>query len=114
MIHGETVSVSYRTFGQVDECGNEEESYSEPTEVENVLVGRGETIDLIEDGQPYAVRADKRFCFPRGFAGDLRGALITREGVTYKVMGEPTSITDANIPGSIPWNVRVEARAYDG
>lgn len=114
MIHGETVLVSYRDFGATDEYGNEVEEYTEPIEVGNVLVGRGDTVDEIEGGQPYAIRADKRFCFPRGFDGDLRGALVTREGVTYKVMGEPSSITDANIPSGIDWNIRVEARVYDG
>lgn len=118
MIHSETVSVSLRTFAGTDEYGNDIEEYGEPFDVENVLVGRGDSIDRIENGQPYSVKSDKRFCFPKGFPEDLRGAIITRTEergeVSYKVEGEPVEITGENIPNAIPWNVRVEAVRYDG
>lgn len=113
-IYGETVSVSYRVWGAQDEYGNDAEEYTEPEDVENVLVGTGEQEDLIESGRPYAFKADKRFCFPRGFAKDLRGALVRREGTVYKIVGDPTSITDANIPAGIDWNIKAEAVVYDG
>ena len=114
MIAGETVTVRFRTFGEVDEYGNESEGYSDPVTFENVLVGRGGTVDRIEDGHPYEIRADRRFCFPRGFSGDLRGALITRGDATYQVIGDPVPITDENIPGGIPWNIKAEAVRFDG
>lgn len=114
MIFGETVSVSFRDFGPVDAFGNGEITYTEPVEYDDILVGRGSTVDVITDGQLVAIKADKRFCFPRGFDRDLRGALITRGGVTYKVVGDPSPITDANIPPSIRWNIRAEAVIYDG
>lgn len=114
MIHGETVSVSLRTFDGKDEYGNAVEVYGTPFNVSNVLVGKPETRDRIEEGHPYAIEADKRFCFPRGFAQDLRGALITRMGSTYKVVGEPMLLTEANVPTGIPWNLYVEAVRFDG
>lgn len=114
MIHGETVSVSLRYFNVVDEYGNEVEEYGEEFLVPNVLVGKPETRDRIEDGQPYAISADKRFCFPRGFRFDLRGARIRRMGATYKVVGEPMILTDANVPPNVPWNLYVEAVRFDG
>lgn len=113
-IHGEPVSVSLRSTGELDEYGNEAEEYSEPFVVENVLVGRGDTVDVIEDGQPYAVKADRRFCFPRGWSKDLRGAIIERMGATYKVIGDPSPITDENIGNLIDWNIKAEAVRYDG
>lgn len=113
-IHGETVSVQLFQSGNVDEYGNDITGYSEPIEVANVLIGTGDTVDLIEDGQPYAIKADKRFCMPRAWDEDLRGALITWNGLTYKVIGAPTPITDANIPSGIDWNIKAEAVLYDG
>lgn len=114
MIAGETVSVRFRLFGETDEYGNEVEGHSDPVDFENVLVGRGGTVDEIENGQPYAIRADRRFCFPKGFEGDLRGALIERRGITYKVVGEPVDYTEENLPPGVPWNTRAEAVRYDG
>lgn len=113
-IHGETVSVRLRRFGAVDEYGNDVEEYTEPIEVENVLVGKTGTKDHIGEGLPYAMEADKRFCFPRGWTEDLRGALITRMGATYKVIGDPTPITDENIPRGIDWNIRADTVRFDG
>lgn len=113
MISGETVSVQLRSFGATDAYGNEIEVYSEPQDVGNVLCGRGGSVDLERDGQPYAIKADRRFCFPRGYSADLRGALITREGVTYQVVGIPFDSTEENLPG-LPWNMRVEAVFYNG
>lgn len=114
MIAGETVSVSLRTFLGQDEYGNDIEEYSEPFEVDNVLVGKADTEDAIGETQPYAIKADRRFCFPKGFDEDLRGALITRKGITYKAVGEPFDLTEENLPAIIPWNLRVEAVRFDG
>lgn len=114
MIHGETVSVSLRTFDGTDEYGNAVEVYGTPFDVANVLIGKPDARDNIEEGHPYAIVADKRFCFPRGFTEDLRGALITRRGSTYKVVGEPKLLTEANIPPNVPWNLYVEAAMFDG
>ena len=114
MIFGETVSVSYRVFGDEDDFGNAVITYTQPEDVEDVLVGRGSTVDVFTEGQLLAIRADKRFCFPKGFSKDLRGALITRGGITYQVVGDPSPITEANIPPGTRWNIRAEAVVYDG
>lgn len=113
-IHGETVSVALRTFGEVDEYGNETEGWGVPFEVENVLVGKADTSDEIGDGQPYAIKADKRFCFPKGYDEDMRGALIWWRGMEYQVVGDPTPYTEANLPPLVSWNLRVEAARRDG
>lgn len=113
-IYGETVSVRLRQFGALDEYGNDTETYSEPIEVENVLVGKTGTSDLIDDAHPYGMKMDKRFCFPRDWTEDLRGALITRMGTTYQVIGSPSPLTDANIPYGIDWNVYADTVVYDG
>lgn len=114
MLSGETVSVSLLTFGDADAYGNPAEIYGEPQQVANVLCGRGSSVDLNRDGQPYAIQADRRFCFPKGYDEDLRGALITHNGETYKVVGEPFMSTESNTPPGVPWNLRAEAVRFDG
>ena len=114
MISGETVLVSLLVLGSDDAYGNPVKSYTEGTEVGGVLCGRGSSVDLVRDGQPYAIQSDKRFCFPKGYAEDLRGAIITHDGFEYEVVGEPVRSTDANMPPGLPWNLRVEAVRRDG
>lgn len=114
MIYGETVSVSLRTFIGQDGYGNDNEVYGEPFDVENVLVGKGGTYNRIEGGQPYAIEADRLFCFPKGFEEDMRGALITRNGKTYKVVGEPVDFTHENLPALVPWDLKCQAVRFDG
>ena len=113
-IKGETVQVSFRQFGEVDALGNGSVTFSEPIEVADVLIGRGETYNEVEDGRLYAVQAEKSFCFPRDWTQELRGALITFDGKTYQVVGEPMRITDANIPPGIRWNIKCQAVRHDG
>ena len=114
MIMGETVTVELLELEQEDAFGNAEESYSEPIEVENVLVGRGNQYDEREDGRPNEMRTDILFCFPNEWQYDLRNAVITRKGKSYKVVGDPTEYTQENIPPGIPWNMRVGAVRHDG
>lgn len=114
MIRGETVTVRFLVLGSLDAYGNETVTYSAPAQVDDVLVGKGQTVDVIRDGQPFAVQCDKSFCFPRGWSQDLRGALIEWDGETYEVVGSPMRITDANIPPLIRWNVKAGAVRRDG
>lgn len=114
MISGETVSVSLLMFDGRDEYGNDSPVYGEPFDVENVLVGKGGAYDRIEEGRPYAMQADRLFCFPKGFAEDMRGALITRDGKTYKVVGDPVDFTPDNLPPKTPWNLKCQAVRFDG
>ena len=113
MIYGETVFVSEREFGVKDAFGNEVKSYATPYQVTNVLVGRGSVRDESNDGRPYTVRTDISFCFPRGFDGDLRGALVECRGKHYELV-DSYELTDANIPPDIPWNRRAEGGRVDG
>lgn len=111
-IKGETVAVSLRSFGETDGLGNGAVVYSDPVEVDNVLVSKGRQYDRVSQGQVYSYQSDIAFCFPRGYTEDLRGARITRGGKTYEVVGDPSELTDANIPPAIEWNIRAEARFY--
>lgn len=113
MIRGETVEVRLRQFGAVDPYGNAAEQYSKPISVDNVLVGIASTVNVVNDGQPYEIQADRRFCFPRWWTEDLRGALITRRGKTYQVVGDPTELTEDNLP-DLPWNIYAETVRTDG
>ena len=106
--------MSYRVFSDKDALGNEVLTYTEPAEVEDVLIGKGSTYNRAEEGRLYAVEADKSFCFPREWDVDLRGARITYDGITYQVVGVPARITDANIPPGIRWNIKVNAEVFDG
>lgn len=114
MIRGEIVSVRFPTLGSEDAYGNEAVDYSTPMQVDDVLIGRGSTVDVIRDGQPFAIQCDKSFCFPRGWTQDLRGALVDWDGKTYEVVGSPTRITDENIPPLSRWNIKAEAVRRDG
>lgn len=114
MLHSETVSVSLRTFQGTDELGNDIEMHGDPFYVTGVLIGKQSTKDRIEPGRPYAMEQTTRFCFPRGFAHDMRGAIISRGSKRYKVVGEPTFLTEANIPPNIDWNLYCEAVRFDG
>ena len=114
VIAGETVKVSLRDFGAKDEFGNPVESFSVPVDVANVLVGRRSTRADEEPGRPYGVESTTAFCFPRDYLADLRGARIERGGKTYEVVGDPTMLTDENLPPAIAWNIRAEAVVRDG
>lgn len=113
MIQGETVTVQLRQFGAVDAYGNPARVYAAPVTVENVLIGRCTPRADETGAHPYAIEDGCVFCFPRDYTGDLRGALITRDGSTYEVDGDPMEYTAANLP-PLPWNIKVEAVRRDG
>lgn len=114
MIYGETVIVSTRLWGATDAFGNKIKQYSAtPSQVSDVLVGRGSVRDESENGRPYAVKTDISFCFPRSYTGDLRGALVECRGKTYELV-DAYELTDANIPPDIRWNKRAEGVRIDG
>lgn len=113
MIHGETVFVRERLFAEKDAFGNDRVVYGEPVQVSDVIVGRGHVRDESRDGRPYTVKTDISFCFPRGYAGDLRGALVKRGGHEYELV-DVYELTDANIPPDIRWNKRGEGVRVDG
>ena len=115
MIQGETVTVQARIFGRRDPYGNEIKEYEQPVKVAGVLCGRRTQRDEYEGGRPYAFSETFTFCFPKSYKGDLRGALITRDqGDVYEVVGDPTRYTEANLPGLVPYNIKVEAVRRDG
>jgi hypothetical protein len=113
MIRGESVTVELRRFGEVDAYGNATESYAPPVTVDDVLIGDGGVVQRVEDGEPHALRYDRTFHFPRGWASDLRGAHVTHGGHTYEVV-DAVGYTDANMPPGIRWNMVAKAVRFDG
>lgn len=113
-ITGETVTVSLRDFGAHDAYGNPVERFGEPFEVANVIVGKPTTKADYSEEHPEGIEMHVAFCFPRGFSHDLRGARVTRAGKTYEIVGDPSELTEANIPPLIEWNIRAEAVRLDG
>ena len=113
IIHGETVVVRLKQFGETDAYGNPIESYAKPVEVSNVVVGSGGVEMTRRDGQPHALEYDRTFYFPLGYNDDLREAIITRDGVDYEAV-DAFTYTEKNIPPGIDWNAVVKAVRFDG
>lgn len=110
MIRGETVYVR-RVTGTTNGRLGPEPTYSDPERVDGVLVAPetvGETSYLRPDGET----CDYTLHFPRGYAQDLRGALVTVRGHDFRVVGSPAPYTEANAPGR--WTMPVQVVRADG
>lgn len=110
MIRGETVTVRHvegTTQGRI----GPEPTYGEPETVANVLVVPS-TLDESAYLRPDGVSVDYTLHFPRGYAQDLRGALVTVRGKEYRVVGAPAPYTEGNVPGA--WTMPVQAVRSDG
>lgn len=110
LIKGETVAVIDRPVTR-DEVG--EPTYGEPvrTEVGDVLVAPGATADLDAD-RPEGVTVAYTLCFPKDFAGALRGREVEVRGEVFRVVGDPRPYAASNTPG--PWNLTVGVTRADG
>lgn len=111
MIRGETVHVSVVERGGNDRLGVPSRTYAEPVAVHNVVVVPS-TANEISYERPDGVLVTYTLHFPRGFAEDLRGALVTVRGETYKVIGDPHPYTESNVRG--PWTMPVQVGRSDG
>lgn len=111
VIRGETVSVSLVTGSTTGRLGGSVPTYGKPADVANVLVvpSTGDESDYL---RPEGVRVDYTLHFPRGYDSDLRGAIVTVRGETFRVVGEPHSYTEANVMG--PWTMPVSVVRHDG
>ena len=112
LIRGEAVTVIRRAVMR-DELGEptEVEGASSIEEVANVLVAPGATSDL-DSSRPEGVTVSLTLCFPKSYAGDLKGCAVVVRGKPYEVVGDPIRYVEENTPGD--WNLTVEARRVDG
>ena len=107
-----TLYVRERVPGARDRLGNEEPAWSEPRAVPGCLLAPADAADLGGD-RPEGARAAARAHFPKGFSGDLRGALVSPGGGTWlRVVGEPSAYPDGAVRG--PWNMHVLLGRTDG
>lgn len=110
MIRGETVTVRHAggtTQGRLGPVP----SYGESVAVENVLVVPS-TLDETTYLRPDGMSVDYTLHFPRGYAQDLRGALVTVRGDECRVVGAPAPYTEGNVRG--PWTMPVQVVRTDG
>lgn len=111
MFSTETIYVSLLTLGEEDRLGNQTHSYTEPVALDGVLVATGKC-DALDASRPDGVEVALTLHFPRGYASDLRGAIVTVRGDTYRIVGDPQRLAEANVPGA--WTMPVEVERVDG
>ena len=110
LISGETVTV-LRPVRTRDELGEPGATVWEPQEVGDVVVCPGATSDL-DASRPDGVEVAFTLCFPKSFAGSLRGCRAKVRGEVFGIVGDPKPYTAANTPGD--WNLTAEAARCDG
>lgn len=114
MIRGTTVGVRLRVDGEPDRLGIETPTYSEPMDVPNVVIAPATTDDM-ERLHPDGATVAYTLHFPKTFDAethDLRGALVTFWGDTYRVVGDPVRYMRENVRG--PWFMPVGVERVDG
>lgn len=110
LIQSETVTV-IRTEKVLDELGEPMEAEAVAESVTGVVVAPGATADL-DASRPEGVTVAYTLCFPKTYAGELKGCAVEVRGERFRVVGDPQRYTEANTPGS--WNCTVEVTRTDG
>lgn len=110
LIQGEAVTV-IRTEKVLDELGEPMEAEAVAESVTGVVVAPGATADL-DASRPEGVTVAYTLCFPKTYAGELKGCAVEVRGERFRVVGDPQRHTEANTPG--PWNLTVEVTRTDG
>lgn len=114
MLRGRTATVRLRVRDARDSFGNDVEEYAAPQDVGNVLVSPGPCKEL-DASRPEGVKVALTLHFPKGWAGDLRGAKVALSGEyggSYRVVGEPKPYQAELCPTD--WSMPVEVEATDG
>ena len=84
-----TLQVRTRKDAGKDRLGNAVVAYAEPVSVSGCLWAPGTPAELSAD-RPEGADVTATAHFPRGWAGYLRGALVSLDGTEWlKVIGEP-------------------------
>lgn len=110
LIKGESVSVIRREFSR-DGLGEPTSCDDSREVVENVVVAPSATADL-DSSRPEGVKVAYTLCFPKAYAGELKGCCVEVRGTEYDVVGDPQRYTPENVPGD--WNMTVEVTRTDG
>lgn len=110
LIQSETVTV-IRTEKVLDELGEPMEAEAVAESVTGVVVAPGATADL-NASRPEGVTVAYTLCFPKTYAGELKGCAVEVRGERFRVVGDPQRYTEANTPGT--WNLTVEVTRTDG
>jgi hypothetical protein len=111
MIRGTTVTVTLRADSEPDRLGITEPAYADPVNVANVVIAPGDTEDM-DVRHPDGVEVAYTLHFPKTFDADLRGALVTFWGETFRVVGAPSHYMRENVRG--PWYMPVGVERFDG
>ena len=111
MIRGETLCVLHPCMAESDAHGNVSAEEWEIEEVSNILFDPASTQDL-EVARANGVTSAATFHFPKGYEKSLKGCLIERAGVRWRVIGDPQPYLAINTPGG--WNLAAECEVCDG
>lgn len=111
MIFGESVVLSDRGSGSLDEFGNERVEYRNGFTVRNVLVAPTSSQDLGAE-RPDGAATVTTFHFPKTYIGSLKGCRIGWGGSWWEVIGDPRPYSKDSTPGV--WNRPVQARLVEG
>ena len=109
---GQTVQVRFPVEGEPDWGGNVAVSWSDPVDVENVLVAPGDVAEPWDTIRPDGVEVAQTLYFPKGFSGDLRGAQVDAGLGWLDVIGQPGRYPPALTPTD--WNMKVQVGRVDG
>lgn len=107
---GEAVTV-LRPSTERDELGEPLAQAPTAEEVAGVVVAPGATSDL-DASRPEGAEVAYTLCFPKGWAGDLKGCSVRVRGEVYRVVGDPQRYTAANTPGD--WDLTAEVGRVEG
>ncbi len=75
------------------------------------VVCPGATSDM-DATRPEGLTVAYTLCFPKTYAGELKGCAVEVRGERFRVVGDPQRYTEANTPGA--WNLTVEVTRTDG
>lgn len=107
-----TLCVRRRATGRRDRFGNEVQTFAEPEAVAGCLFAPAGTADM-GAARPDGVTVEAVAHFPRGYAGGLRGALVSADGSTwFEVVGDPVAYPPGTVRG--PWGITADLRRSDG
>lgn len=108
-----TLWVRLRAEGERDRLGNEKAAWEDAAEVRGCLFAPGTPAELTGEERPDGASVTATAHFPKGWKGDLRGALVSADGASWlHVIGEPVAYAAGAIPGR--WDRQVLLGRTDG
>lgn len=88
-----------------------------PVEVDNVLVGEPSSDDIVTSTSLYGKTISYMLAIPKGDTHNWinkKVEWVDAHGITHtvKTFGYPITGIEENIPGQIPWHMKVRCEAY--